>query len=214
MGLLTSAIILLRCDFCHGGFESGRYTETMPVQIGVKTHNFTDPTGLLSDCHRRIEIFLSMLKAVAQDIDHFPTEETRRALEAALRYFGQSAPKHTADEEESLFPRLRQRHHPEIQAAFSRLEQLEEEHRWAAPLHAEVDRLGATYLATGNLSSSEVDGFRKAVASLASMYKQHISVEDSVVFPLAARVLSRGEKMAIAEEMAIRRRVRVVTELS
>jgi hemerythrin-like domain-containing protein len=46
------------------------------------------------------------------------------------------------------------------------------------------------------------------------MYKQHVSVEDSVVFPLAARVLSRGEKMAIAEEMAIRRRVRVVTELS
>jgi len=77
-----------------------------------------------------------------------------------------------------------------------------------------VDRLGAKYLATGNLSSSEVDDFRKAVASLASMYKQHISVEDSVVFPLADRVLSRGEKMAIAEEMEIPRRVRVVTELS
>jgi hemerythrin-like domain-containing protein len=46
------------------------------------------------------------------------------------------------------------------------------------------------------------------------MYKQHISVEDSEVFPLAARVLSDVEKMAIAEEMAIRRRVRVVTELS
>jgi len=77
-----------------------------------------------------------------------------------------------------------------------------------------VDRLGAKYLGTGNLSSCEVDGFRKAVGSLASMYKQHISVEDSEVFPLAARVLSDVEKMAIAEEMAIRRRVRVVTELS
>jgi hemerythrin-like domain-containing protein len=91
---------------------------------------------------------------------------------------------------------------------------LNEEHRWAAPLHAEVDRLGAQYLATGNLSSSDVDDFRKAVASLASMYKQHINVEDSLVFPLAARVLSNSEKMAIAEEMAIRRRVRLVTELS
>ena len=184
----------------------------MPVQIGVKTHNFTDPTGLLSDCHRRIEIFLSMLKAVAQDIDHFPTEETRRALEAALRYFGQSAPKHTADEEESLFPRLRQIHHPEIQAAFSRLEQLEEEHRWASPLHAEVERLGAQYLSTGNLPSAEVDDFRKAVASLAAMYNRHISVEDSVVFPLAARVLSDAEKVSIAEEMANRRKVELVKE--
>jgi hemerythrin-like domain-containing protein len=185
----------------------------MPVQIGAKTHNFTDPTGLLSDCHRRIEMFLGTLEAVARLIDRPATEETRRALESALRYFGQAAPKHTADEEESLFPRLRQIHDPAIQAAFSRLEQLEEEHRWAAPLHAEVERLGAQYLSTDNLSSAEVDDFRKAVASLASMYKQHISVEDSVVFPLAARVLSDAEKVAIAKEMAGRRKVRLVTEL-
>ena len=46
------------------------------------------------------------------------------------------------------------------------------------------------------------------------MYKQHISVEDSLVFPLAARMLSDAEKMAIAEEMAGRRKVRVVTEIS
>jgi hemerythrin-like domain-containing protein len=38
-----------------------------------------------------------------------------------------------------------------------------------------------------------------AVASLASMYKQHIGVEDNLVFPLAARMLSDVEKMAIAE---------------
>ncbi|MGD0466869.1 MAG: hemerythrin domain-containing protein [Terriglobales bacterium] len=186
----------------------------MPVQIGAKTHNFTDPTGLLSDCHRRIEMFLGTLEAVATLIDRPATEETRRALESALRYFAQAAPKHTADEEESLFPRLRQIHHPEIQAALSGLEQLEEEHRWAAPLHAEVERLGAQYLSTDNLSSDEVDGFRKAVASLAAMYKLHISVEDSVVFPLAARMLSDAEKVGIAEEMASRRKLKLVPESS
>jgi hemerythrin-like domain-containing protein len=186
----------------------------MPVQIGAKTHNFTDPTGLLSDCHRRIEMFLGTLEAVAGVIDGPATEETRRALESALRYFAQGAPKHTADEEESLFPRLRQIHDPEIESAFSELEQLENEHRWAAPLHTEVDRLGAQYLLTGNLSSPEVGDFRHAVASLASMYKQHIDVEDSLVFPLAARMLSNAEKIAIAQEMAARRKVRVVTEIS
>ena len=90
----------------------------MPVQIGAKAHNFTDPTGLLSDCHRRIEMFLGSLQAVAEVIDHFPAEETSRALESALRYFTQAAPKHTADEEESLFSRLRQIHDPEIESAF------------------------------------------------------------------------------------------------
>ena len=186
----------------------------MPVQIGAKTHNFTDPTGLLSDCHRRVEMFLGTLEAVANVIDRPATEETSRALESALRYFAQAAPKHTADEEESLFPRLRHIHHPEMEAAFARLEQLEDEHRWAAPLHAEVDRLGARYLSTGNLSGTEVDDFRHAVASLASMYKQHIAVEDSLVFPLAARMLSGAEKLIIAEEMAARRKVGVVTEIS
>jgi hemerythrin-like domain-containing protein len=45
------------------------------------------------------------------------------------------------------------------------------------------------------------------------MYKQHISVEDSVVFPLASRVLSHAEKVAIAEEMTSRRKVKLVTEI-
>jgi hemerythrin-like domain-containing protein len=105
----------------------------MPVQIGTKTHNFSDPTGLLSDCHRRIEMFLSTLEAVAAVIDRPASEETSRALESALRYFGQAAPKHTADEEGSLFPRLRQIQHADIQSSFSQLDQLEEEHRWTAP---------------------------------------------------------------------------------
>jgi hemerythrin-like domain-containing protein len=186
----------------------------MPIQIGAKAHNFTDPTGLLADCHRRVEMFLGTLQAVAQVIHHSPVEETSRALESALRYFAQAAPKHTADEEESLFPRLRRIHDPEIESAFSKLEQLEEEHRWATPLHANVERLGTQYLATGSLSSSEVEQFRADVANLAAMYKQHINVEESVVFPLAARMLSDAGKMAMAEEMAGRRKTRLVTELS
>jgi hemerythrin-like domain-containing protein len=184
----------------------------MPVQIGAKAHNFTDPTGLLSDCHRRVEMFLVTLEAVAQTIDSPPAGETRRALESALRYFEQAAPKHTADEEESLFPRLRQIQHPEVQSAFSRLEQLEEEHRWAAPLHARVAGLGAQYLATGSLFGPEVEEFRKAVANLASMYKEHIRFEDQLVFPLAVRMLSDADKSAIADEMAGRRNVRIVAE--
>ncbi len=74
-----------------------------------------------------------------------------------------------------------------------------------------MERLGAQYLSTGSLSSPEVEEFRKDVANLASMYKQHISVEDELVFPLASRMLSDAEKVAIAEEMAGRRKVKLVT---
>ena len=76
----------------------------MPVQIGAKTHTFSDPTALLSDCHRRIEMFLGTLEKIAAHIDQPLPDDVRRALESALRYFREAAPKHTADEEESVFP--------------------------------------------------------------------------------------------------------------
>ena len=141
----------------------------MPVQIGAKAHNFSDPTGLLSDCLRRIEMFLRSLERVALVIDRPLTEEARAALESALRYF-------RADEEESLFPRLRQMRNPNVESAIERLEPLEDEYRLAGPLHAEVEELGQERLATGNLSSTKADAFGKAIASLVSMYKQHKSV--------------------------------------
>jgi len=184
----------------------------MPVQIGAKTHNFTDPTGLLSDCHRRIEMFMGTLGTVAAVIDRPPAEDTARALESALRYFGEAAPKHTADEEVSLFPRLRQIGIPEIDSAFAELEHLEDEHRWSAQLHADIERLAVRYLSMGKLSDIEIEQFRTAVTSLAAMYKRHIGVEDELVFPLAARMLSDAEKSAIAEEMAGRRKVKLVPE--
>jgi hemerythrin-like domain-containing protein len=177
----------------------------MPVQIGASVHNFSNPTGLLSDCHRRIESFISSLQAVAKVIDRPLTAEAGRALGSALRYFREAAPKHTADEEESLFPRLRQIRHPDVQSALANLEALETDHRWAEPLHAEVERLGRQYLSSGSLSQPEVETFRDAVARLASMYQQHIRVEDGTVFPAAARLLSRADQTAIGAEMAARR---------
>jgi len=182
----------------------------MAVQIGAPTHDFSDPTGLLSDCHRRIEMFLGSLDAVARGIDRPLADEAIRALDTALRYFREAAPKHTSDEEESLFPRLRQVHHPDIESALTKLDSLEEEHRRAAPLHAEIERLGQQSLSRGSLSPGEAEAFRKAVATLVSMYQQHIAVEDGLVFPLAARLLSQTDKAAIANEMATRRKVRLV----
>jgi hemerythrin-like domain-containing protein len=183
----------------------------MPVQIGAPTHDFSDPTGLLSDCHRRIEMFIGSLDAVAKALDRPLADETRRALDSALRYFREAAPKHTCDEEESLFPRLRQVHHPDVQSALNKLDSLEEEHRGVAPLHAEIERLGQQCLSRGSLSPGEAEAFRKAVATLVAMYKEHISVEDGLVFPLAARLLSQTDKADIANEMATRRKVRRVT---
>jgi hemerythrin-like domain-containing protein len=181
--------------------------ESMPVQIGARVHSFTDPTGLLSDCHRRVEMFLGMLGAAANKLEEGSNDETRRLLESALHYFAHAAPKHTADEEESLFPRMRRLSKPEITSALETLASLEEEHRWAEPLHAEVEQVGKKYLTGATLSPDEVAGFRQSVARLAAMYANHIRVEENLVFPLAARLLPAADKAEIAREMASRRDV-------
>lgn len=179
----------------------------MPVQIGVKAHDFQQPLVLLSDCHRRIEMFLGILEAVAKAVDQAPSEEARRALDSALRYFREAAPKHTADEEQSLFPRLRRVQSTKVEHALAKIDELEKEHHWAETLHKEVDDLGRKYLNQGKLSAAEVGKFRNHVASLSGMYQHHIGVEDRELFPVAEQALPEADKLAIASEMAKRRNV-------
>src|SRR3954464_12328134 len=149
----------------------------MPVQIGDRTHSFAEPTGLLSDCHRRIEMFLGTLVRVAEFGEGLLDSEARASLEAALKYFREAAPKHTADEEESLFPRLRKLSNPELDGAIAKLDTLEDDHRWAEPLHRAVDELGLIYLNRGMLADGESAQFRDAVTRLQQMYCTHIEVE-------------------------------------
>lgn len=95
--------------------------------------------------------------------------------------------------------------HPEVRSALADLVRLEEEHRWAAPLHAEFDRLGQQWLLEGRLARDQARAFQSAVDKLESMYRTHIEFEDRVLFPLAARVLSPAQSAETAQEMAKRR---------
>ena len=82
------------------------YTRLMPIQIGAKVADFSKPMVLLSDCHRRIEMFLGVLNGIAQLENRPLTKDEQGSLEKALRYFHEAAPNHTADEEQFLFPGL------------------------------------------------------------------------------------------------------------
>ncbi len=178
----------------------------MPVQIGQKSPEMkADPLGLLSDCHRRVEMFLGVLKAAAALHGRELDPDERRSLDNALRYFREAAPKHTADEEESLFPRMRQTGSAEAQIALAELERLEADHRWADPLHARADELGRKWLAAGKLDNSDAAAFAESVAQLGAMYVRHIEVEEKVVFPAASRCLAKEEQHRIGLEMTARR---------
>jgi hemerythrin-like domain-containing protein len=177
----------------------------MPVQIGQKPESdFSNPLGLLSDCHRRIELFLGVLTRIcarSKGGDIQPDE--RAALENALTYFRSAAPKHTADEEDSLFPRLRAS--GQAQAALECLDRLESDHRSASLDHATVDSLGMRWLNRGTLPDERFLDMNHALERLSRLYARHIAIEDQELFPLAARVLPADQLAAVGREMADRR---------
>ena len=182
----------------------------MPVQIGQKPESdFAQPLGLLSDCHRRIEMFLGVLnRVIAEGKGRCLSPEQRAAFENALRYFRDAAPKHTADEEESLFPRLRSAQHSLKVTTLDSLAALEADHTAAARDHDLVDSLGRKWTESRSLSDDEFGALDEALRRLSAMYAHHIVVEDSELFPLAAQVLRPEELATIGEDMAARRTAR------
>jgi hemerythrin-like domain-containing protein len=164
---------------------------------------------LLSDCHRRIEHFIHVLVVVDAEAAGGPlTPAHRRALDASLRYFAVAAPKHTADEEESLFPRLRGSSNPAAVRAMALVERLEQDHDAAEAHHAAVAALVQRWLSENRLPLSKARELRERLAHLQALYQRHITIEDRELFTAAARVLDRGQLRQIGHEMAARRQIR------
>ena len=177
------------------------------IQIGQKlSPTFQEPLELLSDCHRRVESFLRALILVAEQArggELIPQQ--REALETALRYFREAAPKHTADEEESLFPRMRELGDGATHEALAKIQALEADHQVAKVGHEAVEELGKKWLAGGRLSESETSQLLAHLRKLQSIYERHIAVEDNEIFPLAKEVLDAKTLSEVGREMAERR---------
>lgn len=181
----------------------------MLVKIGGPVdHGFDAPLGLLSDCHRRIERFLEVLVKIAdarRGAQLSPPD--RDAFAAALHYFRTAAPRHSADEEESLFPRLRASTDPTAREALARLDALEADHRAAEDHHDAVNLLGERWLRLGGLRAGDARRLREHLAALERLYRRHIGIEDRELFPAAERTLNASDLEAVGREMAARRNV-------
>ena len=180
----------------------------MPVQLGAKGQpGFEEPIDLMMDCHRRIEHFLSVLQRVAEQSDGCHLDEpSRRGVQAALRYFREAAPNHTADEEHSLFPRLREIDSEFIGALLDEADRLEAQHRDAEQLHGRVELAFDRWLTCEIISSDALHALRQDLRALGELYQEHIRYEDEVLFPVSQRLLDKEDKRDIGREMERRRR--------
>lgn len=156
-----------------------------------------DPLGLLTACHRRIEARLATLERVAERLET-DREACLQALGNCNAFFASNGAMHSADEEESLFPRLL----PRLEygeRAF--LAQLAGQHAEAERLHERLHALAAS-APKGKAWAAQV---RAVTASLVTLYRAHIAAEDEVLMRLAKAHLSERDLQAVAAEMKKRR---------
>lgn len=192
----------------------------MPVTIGAAESSFSNPIGLLVDCHRRIDRFLQILQTITSEKrGRSLNAEYRRALDTALKYFRDAAPKHTADEEEDLFPALRSlvgHAHVEqggIEQVLRQIDRLENDHNLAAKWHRECDEIGRRWLRDDGLCLRDTARFEIVLSLLLRLYRSHIAIEEHEIFSTAQTALSDKEKAVIGHSMALRRGVPFTPEI-
>ena len=157
------------------------------------------PLEHLMACHRRIEDRLATLERVAPLLQP-NRKEALEAVTSVLRFLDSRGALHTADEEGSLFPRLRAKATAEEVAFFARLEA---DHDTAEAIYAD---LKAAALELGRRHDEAlVQQFTGLVSQLCTVYRRHIKEEDTVLAPIAGRLLSESELAEVAAEMKSRR---------
>ena len=181
------------------------------IKLGAQPlAGFAEPLTMLSDCHRRVERFLDGLLTVAEEGQGQPlTADQREALDLGLRYFAGMGAKHNADEEDSLFPRLRAAidaaDDPVGRELLQGMARLESQHVEADAAHDEIRQFGHRWMADGELPPADAQRMIVLLQELRETYREHIRYEDEEVFPYAANFLGAEDLAAIGQEMAARR---------
>lgn len=158
------------------------------------------PLEILEACHSRME---QQLQTLAKLLDHLPLHgadlQAQQAARAMMRYFDTAGRNHHADEEENLFPllRLRAAGNAELEALLADLlrEHREMEAAWQSL------RRQLTAVADGDTATLE----RATADNFSQRYRQHIARENAEILPLAARLLTATDVLALSRAMTARR---------
>jgi hemerythrin-like domain-containing protein len=158
------------------------------------------PIEHLLACHRRIEQRLDVLERAGAALEENP-EPSLIAIANSLRFMDVSGVLHTVDEEESVFPRIRDTASTE---EIAYLDKLEAEHREADEVYVRLKEVSTALM--GAVTADLIHEYRQLVNKLGSAYRSHIASEDTVLVELGRRVLKQDELEIIQAEMRARRR--------
>ncbi len=163
--------------------------------------DFSRPMAVLKACHERIRSQCDTLRRLVEHVEqHGCDDQARQTAANVIRYFDSAARIHHEDEEHDLLPRMMSA------ATLIRGSSLTRMVADIATEHREMDRswtelrsmLQEVMVNQETVDSLQVDRFVK-------LYRAHLAMEESNVFPLAEMLLSRQDLADIGANMAQRR---------
>ena len=155
---------------------------------------------MMERSHRRLEERMFDLQRAAEAIVRQRADaDELEQVDSVIGFLERSAARHESDEEESLFPRLRQ--HAELVSLMSDLAHEHDQHR---QLVAQLRALRSGW-PVGGPDAGDGAALFIAANELARAYRAHIEREERELMPFARDRLSRDERAQVGLEMERRR---------
>lgn len=160
---------------------------------------FDDPIGVLEACHGRVLKHCATLMALVTHLAEQGLDDAaQEAAQQIHRYFSTAGQHHHEDEEQDLFPILRNKN----AAIAALISQLETEHRQFESLWSRLEPLLAK-----PESITDLMAFTQLATEYDNAYQHHVALENTQLLPKARQLLSTAEQTTLGKAMAARRGV-------
>ena len=163
----------------------------------------TTPLEILLGCHARIRHFMQLSRTLAE-AEGVALTEIAEAAAAVFGYFSHALPLHHADENQSLFPRLRDALPPGALVREA-AETMVEQHRAIDELVAELLFLCSSLRRLPEHLPGQARQLQDVTAALGQIFAAHLLLEETVVFPAFQQLLTPAQIKQIFREMHQRR---------
>jgi len=165
-------------------------------------HTTRDGFEVLDACHRETLDALDTLAELVARLQDQGADDTAGAMAAqVVQHFSTTARLHHEDEERHVFPRALASADAQVVATVQRLQQ---DHNWLEEdwmeLSAHLEALAAGH------SWWNLDVLREGAEVFIALSHDHITLEESCIYPEARIRLRAAERQEMGREMAARRR--------
>jgi len=175
----------------------------MLTKIESRKAGEEDAISLLLGCHDRIRHFTEVARKLAEH-PGAPPNDRADAASRVLRYYTVALPLHEADENQSIYPRLKKALPAGALAEAN--QQMLEQHAGIDELIAELVPMWQTVKSQPEEQTQINDVLSDRTRRLESLWNVHLGLEEDQVVPAMRSYLTPDELNAIKQEMRDRRK--------